>query len=341
MSVMRDIDSAVFDWDRRILAARGLGEPYRQIIDNVEVIRTLRFGEPLSLPLAPLYPYHYARLARQADLVAVHAPFPLADIAQVTLGSGGTPYVVHWHSDVIRQQRTARLMMPLTERMLADASSIVVATPAHITSGSPIYAFRSKCEVIPFGVRLPDIAYEEGDYHLFVGRLVPYKGLRFLLEAVAGTSLRLRIVGDGPLRGELEAQAMRLGIAEQVRFLGSVGQSELNRLMNGARSLVLPSVGRNEAFGMVQIEAMARGKPVVNTALGNGVNWVAREDREALTCKPGDPAALRAALLRLDGSAALRRDLGAAGRRRAEREFDIGLFKRRIRTLYSNLAGLA
>jgi len=124
-----------------------------------------------------------------------------------------------------------------------------------------------------------------GDYLLFVGRLVPYKGLDVLFRALA--ILRppqpLFVIGDGPLRKDLEALARQLRL--DVRFLGHVKDEELPMYYRGARLTILPSVNRQEAFGIALVESMACGTPVVASALP-GVADVARVG--GLVAPPGD-----------------------------------------------------
>ncbi len=126
---------------------------------------------------------------------------------------------------------------------------------------------------------------------LFVGRLVPYKGLHILLRALALSRLDrpLWIVGDGPLRGELEQTAKRLGV--KVRFLGRVPDESLPDLYRQAALTILPSVNRQEAFGITLLESMACGTPVVASNLP-GVRQLAR--RGGVTARPGDAVDLAA-----------------------------------------------
>ena len=122
---------------------------------------------------------------------------------------------------------------------------------------------------------------------LFAGRLVPYKGVDVLLRAMATVDARLVVVGDGPLRGALEAQA-RATCGGRVTFAGTVADDELTALYHACDVFVLPSVTRAEAFGMVQIEAMACGKPVVSTSVASGVPWVNQHHETGLIVPPGD-----------------------------------------------------
>jgi glycosyltransferase involved in cell wall biosynthesis len=131
----------------------------------------------------------------------------------------------------------------------------------------------------------------------------------------------LLLAGDGPLAPSLRALARQLDVADRVTFLGSV--PDLRPYLHAAAVFALPSVERSEAFGLVQLEAMACGKPVVNTALPSGVPWVSRHGESGLTVPPRDAEALSAAVQSLLDDPALAQRMGAEGRRRAEQELTV------------------
>jgi len=185
--------------------------------------------------------------------------------------------------------------------------------------------FREKCVVVPYGIDPAPYATGRAVVRpvpaeptvLFVGRLVAYKGVEVLLRALPGLPVRAVIVGDGPCRASLEALAAELGVADRVTFAGQVSDEARIEAYRAADMFVLPSVSRQEAFGMVQLEAMLSGLPVVSTALPTGVPWVNQDGQTGLVVPPGDSAALRSALADLAASPGLRRDLGTQGRARA------------------------
>jgi glycosyltransferase involved in cell wall biosynthesis len=153
------------------------------------------------------------------------------------------------------------------------------------------------------------------------GRLVYYKGFDYLIRAIAAVDAHLVILGDGPLRGELQALAKRAGVADRVAFPGSV--PDLAPYYHAADVFALPAVARSEAFGLVQLEAMAAGLPVVNTRLESGVPFVSRDGETGITVPPADAAALAGALGLLLDSPALRERYGQAARRRVRDELSL------------------
>jgi rhamnosyl/mannosyltransferase len=154
------------------------------------------------------------------------------------------------------------------------------------------------------------------------------------LEAMRQVPATALIVGDGPLRSTLEAAAARLGLSTRVRFLGHVEDEEVVAHMHACDLFVLPSVTRAETFGVVQLEAMACGKPVVSTNVPTGVPWVNRHDETGLVVEPGDAAALAGALNSLVGDAALRTRLGTRARQRVEETFTVERMTSKSTALY-------
>ncbi len=159
---------------------------------------------------------------------------------------------------------------------------------------------------------------------LFVGRLVYYKGLSVLLNALSLVpELFVVIVGVGPLRADLVAQVERLGLTARVTFLDSVAPSTLLGLYKTSSFFVLPSIARSEAFGMVQLESMAASRAVISTDLPSGVPYVNQHGKTGLVVPPNDAAALARAMQRLAEDPQFSARLGNNGRRRASEDFDI------------------
>ncbi|HEY3886634.1 MAG TPA: glycosyltransferase, partial [Vicinamibacterales bacterium] len=133
----------------------------------------------------------------------------------------------------------------------------------------------------------------------------------------------------------------RLGLETRVTFTGDVGPDRLRALMHAAAALVLPSTSRAEAFGYVQLEAMAAGKPVIATDVPSGVSWVTQDGRTGVIVPAGDVNRLRGAIVDLLGDADRARRLGAAGRQRVENEFTMEKLRERLRALYAETGRLS
>jgi colanic acid/amylovoran biosynthesis glycosyltransferase len=176
-----------------------------------------------------------------------------------------------------------------------------------------------------------------------VGTLHEVKGQTHLVEAAGelvrrGVDLRLRFVGDGPDRAELERLAAALGLGERVEFLGQRTRAEVVALLGDADVLVAPSVptaeGKREGLPVVLIEAMAAGVPVVASHL-SGIPELVEDGVTGLTVTPGDSTALADAIGRLAADPALRSRLAEAGRARVAADFDLDTNARRLIGLFA------
>ncbi|MBK9302769.1 MAG: glycosyltransferase [bacterium] len=293
-----------------------------------ELVRCGVVATPASQPLMPdLLPELRRLLRRRPDVVTLHWPNPLAAAALLASarGPGAGRLTVWYHADITRQRLGAALLRPLVRRLLARCDGVAVSS-ASLRDQSPLLApHAARTAVIPFGIDpgpWPAAAHPGRGPLLFVGRLVYYKGVEVLLEAVARLpGAELDIVGDGPLRAALAARAARPDLAGRVRLRGELDDAGLQAAIADAAALVLPSLLRAETFGLVQLEAMAAGLPVVATRLPTGVAEVTVHGETGWLVAPGDPAALAAALAELLGDPGEAARRGRAGRRRFEDRF--------------------
>jgi glycosyltransferase involved in cell wall biosynthesis len=332
--------------DSRVLVANSARTTVRERWRGVQVTRVASVGGIGSVGVCPTFPLHLRRARR--DVTVIHEPNPLALAADWIAGQHG-PLVVWFHSEVLRPRWTYRLLYrPFLSRVLRRASRIVVSSPRLAEHAVELQPFRDKCVVIPFGIDVERLAptpalearareiarLHPGPRLLFVGRLVPYKGVDVLLQALRHVAATALIVGDGPQRAALEAMAAHAGVASRVRFLGSVDDETVAAHLHACDALVLPSVTRAETFGVVQLEAMACGKPVVSTNLPTGVPWVNRAGDTGLVVEPNDPAALAGALTTLLADADLRRRMGERARARVAETFTVERMARQSAELY-------
>jgi glycosyltransferase involved in cell wall biosynthesis len=305
-----------------------------------------RLATPFAIANAPVSPGLAAAIrAAKPDLVHIHLPHPGGVLGLAASRYRG-PVVITYHSDIVRQRIWSAVFQPIVDPLLRRAKTIIVASPSYIGSSPVLGRHRDRCRVVPLGV--PVESFERVDpaavagirQHygprlvLGVGRFVYYKGFEFLIRAMRQVDGRLVLVGSGPLRAALESQAAAAGVAGKVSFVGEV--VDLAPFYHAADVFVLPSVARSEAFGIVQVEAMACGTPVVNTSLDTGVPWVSPHMQTGLTVPPLNEQALADAITTLLDDDGLRRRLGDAGRARVRAEFGVELMGERVMRIYED-----
>jgi rhamnosyl/mannosyltransferase len=292
-------------------------------LNGVRVIKAGRLTTAASMPLSLTQPVILARLG--PDIVHIHSPYPLGEVASHFLGQARATIITH-HSDVVRQRGWLRLYGPLLRRVLRATDRIIATSPRYIETSPWLRPVRDRCVVVPLGVEVDRFAGERarqtGRELLFVGKLRYYKGVDDLLRALVEImEVRLTVVGDGPMRGEWEALARQLDLADRVIFTGEVPDDELPTRYAAADLFVLPANARAEAFGTVLLEAMAAGLPCITTEVGTGTSWVVQHGVTGLVVPPRNPEALAGAIRQLLTDPDVRWRMGQRGRQRARQEF--------------------
>jgi rhamnosyl/mannosyltransferase len=271
------------------------------------------------------------------DLLHLHVPNPTMLLA-LFVARPSVPLIITYHSDVVRQRMLLRLQRPVENWVFRHARAIIATSSAYLRGSSYLRRFEDKVHVVPFGIDLAPfldptpaarchserLRRELGEpLWLAVGRLVYYKGLANAIRALAHVPGRLMIVGDGPLRGDLELLARAEGVADRVVWHNRLSDDELIGAYLAATALWFPSNAHSEAFGLVQVEAMACGLPVINSAIaGSGVAWVSRHGESGLTVPVDDWQGLATAADWLWDDPELRARLGRGARQRALEHFN-------------------
>ncbi len=319
------------DTEVKVLVCQERGEGDTELIDGAEIIRCGSLGTYFSCPLSFEFFRKFRELSEWADVVEIHTPFPLGDAACI-LSKCKCRVVIAWHSDVVKQKLLLQFYKPLLHRFLRRADAIITATKGHIDGSAHLPEFRDKCRIVPYPLEIS--RYEnakqfpiltdklENRYRLkllFVGRLVYYKGVSYLLEAFRQVEgCELFICGTGKLENQLRQDAKGL----PVHFLGKLTDEELKAAFADCDIFILPSVERSEAFGIVQQEAMVYGKPVINTSLPSGVPFVSEHGKTGLTVPPKDADALAKAIQKLANSPELRREFGKNAYNKVRQEYE-------------------
>ncbi len=312
-----------------------------------QLVRAARFGQFQSQPMNTTLVSLMRRqlVTFQPDLVHLHLPNPLAVLAWSILGrifgSRMPPLAIWHHADITRQKLAGQLVRPLLGHCYRHSAGVCASSKALAGISPLLQKFSPEVEVIPFGIDdniWGEIQPSRRGPFLFVGRLVPYKGLSVLfaaLKRVPGSSLD--VVGQGPMKKTLVREIKRDGLADRVVFHGPCDATRLAKLMANARALVLPSLDQSETFGLVQLEAMASGIPVIASNLPSGVSEVGLDGETCLLVAPGDVNALAGAVKRILEDDQLADRLGKAARGRFADKFTRQTMTSRVLTWYETL----
>lgn len=320
-------------------------------INNVKVKYLPTYGFINSLPLSPHYFKALSHLA--GDILHIHEPFPLADIT-VLLNSkirkNFNKIIVSWHSDIVRQKWTLLFYRRYIKIFLDMVDKIIVSNPKLISSSEFLPMYKNKCEVIPIGINLDwakhdlknniniKLYSQNRPIILFVGRLVYYKGLKYLIEAMNFVHNGfLLIIGSGPLEKELKKMIKKYGLESKVRIIPEVDRNTLENFYKQCDLFVLPSIKKSETYGIVQIEAMACKKPVICTEIGTGTTFINQDGITGLVVPPQNSVALAESINKILSDEKFRLFLGENARLRAFNEFNDFKMVERIYKLYQSL----
>lgn len=316
------------------------------VMEGVSVTRVARIAIIASMPVCPGLSRAIRRIP--ADLVHIHMPNPGAALALLMSGHTGRVVMTH-HADTLGRQFLRRFSDPFVTRLMRRASRIIVTSNRYLDSSSELAPFRDKCRVIPLGIDIQRPPYaapatvrglrqQFGDRLLLaVGRLVPYKGFDILIRSMKHIEGQLILIGAGPQSNALASLVASEGVQGKVCMLGRV--EDLGPYFAAASVFVLPSINRAEAFGIVQLEAMAAGLPVVNTDIDSGAPEISLDGITGLTVPPSDPVSLARAVSTLLDDRVLQLKMGDAGRKRVREEFSVEQMSARTMHIYDEILG--
>jgi glycosyltransferase involved in cell wall biosynthesis len=325
--------------------------PGPTVTEQDGAVEVVRFGRAASAAKLDVCPDLRAALVRvEADILHLHVPNPTMILA--LFGARvRTPMVVTYHSDLIRQRVRGALFRPIERLVYRRVRAILPTSPLYPAGSRFLRAYADRLQVLPHGIDLePYLAPTAEDQAaaaqiraryaqplwLGCGRLVYYKGFGNAIQALDHVPGTLMLIGEGPDQSALQDEARRLGVRDRVVFLGHVPR--LAPYYLAADAFWFPSNARSEAFGIVQVEAMASGCPVINTHIPHsGVSWVSPHEETGLTVPVDDPLALAAAANRLLTEPGLRDRLAAAARARAIQEFDHRTMAERSLAIYRGI----
>lgn len=320
-----------------------------KILNDIPVKRCGSLNIDGSFAFSPSLVYQSIKekLYGQINMIHLHFPDPMAHFASLVF-SRKIPRVITWHAEITKYALLNKYYSPFLKKELSISSAIIVPTVSHQKSSSLLHwsKARNKIKIIPFGFNLKrykNIRKKEKQAKNLIifalGRHVPYKGFEVLIDSLKylPNNVVLCIGGTGPLTKAYEQQVSKLRLDARVTFHGHIPDKNLPEMYHSADIFCLPSITKAEAFGIVQLEAMAAGLPVVSTRLGTGVEEVNLNGVTGFTVKPGDAVELANALQILISNSDIRLAFGQAGQKRAFNKFSLENMKKPTLALYQNL----
>lgn len=322
----------------------------KSVENGVEYKRCKYLFDIASNSISPKFIFELSNV--DTDILHYHMPFIFAVIAHFIARPKYKKMLVTYHGDILKYAFIMNFFNKIYDKFLAlaDKIHIHVLTPESIENFRGLKKYKDKCVSVLHGINILDENAEEhftkdkGKYNdrkiiLSVGRLIHYKGFEFALKAMKQVDENsiLLIIGEGPLRNNLERIISTDHLENKVELLGRVSDEELQKYYEMCDIYLFPSSSRGEAFGVVQLEAMRCGKPVINTNVGTGVNYVSIHNETGLTVEPKNPEQLAKAINLLLSDDELRLKLGQNARKRVEKIFDIEKIKIDYQNLYKRI----
>ena len=292
----------------------------------------------------------FAQLAKKADVIHYHFPWPFMDVVHFAT-MVKRPTVVTYHSDIIRQKHLLKIYRPLQRKFLGDVNRIVATSPNYLATSEVLEKYKHKVSVIPIGLDKDTYPAPSPDrltywrerlgpkFFLFVGVMRYYKGLHILMEAAQGTDYPIVIVGTGPIEKELKAQAAQMGL-RNIHFLGYLTDDEKIVLLTLCYGVLFPSHLRSEAFGVSLLEGAMCGKPMISSEIGTGTTFINVNHITGLVVPPSDPVAFRQAMRYLWEHPEQAADMGRRAEARYCENFTADQMASEYVKLYRELAGI-
>lgn len=281
------------------------------------------------------------------DILHYHMPFIFAVIAHFIARPKYKKLYITYHGAIVGYDKIMKPFWWLYKYFYKIADKIHVLSPNVINSDQILIDNQDKCEIVPYGVDL-ELDYNQEEVNkikekhknkkiiLAIGRLVKFKGFQYIIEAMQFVENSiLLIIGDGPLKNNFEIYIEENNMKEKVILLGAISDEKIkNNYIKACDIFILSSIRKSESFGIVQLEAMKHSKPVINTNLGTGVNYISIHNETGLTVEPKNSEELANAINKLLRDDNLREIFAQNAKQRVENVFNISKIKNKIKKLY-------
>lgn len=282
----------------------------------------------------------------KTDVLHYHMPFIFGMICHFIARPKYKKLYITYHAELVGYDKIMKYFWWLYKYFYKIADRIHVLSPNVIYSDKILTPFKDKCYVLPFGIdtqvekkveqnKIKE-QFKDKKILLCSGRLVRFKGFQFAIEALKNIdNVVLLIMGDGKYREVLEEQIKLNQLQNKVFLLGEISDKNYkNEVFEACDIFLLPSIQRTESFAIVQLEAMRHGKPIINTNLGTGVNYVSVDKETGLTVEPKNSEELTNAINKLLNNDNLCLEYGENAKRRVEALFNLESIRERYKDLY-------
>lgn len=312
------------------------------IENNINYKRCKFLFEFASNTISPQFILELSKI--NSDILIYHMPFIFAVIAHFIAHPKYKKMIIAYHSDIIGYDKIMKPFWWIYNLFLEKADIIHVQSP-QMLENSMVKRFKEKVVIIPYLIDITTHHNEVAVYKLkrqyinkkilfSLGRHVKYKGFKYLIEAMKQIENTVLLLGgNGPLTEEYKQYILDNHLEDKIILVGKISNAEIENYYEICDIFILPSIMKSETFAVVQLEAMKHSKPVINTNLGTGVNYVSIHGETGLTVEPANSEELSKAINILLEDDILREKLGQNARRRVEMLFDIDKVKEKYKNM--------
>ncbi len=317
-------------------------------MNGYKVHRVPQLFEIASTPFSARVFRRFSQLAKKADVIHYHFPWPFADLVHFAT-QAKKPSLVTYHSDIVQQKKLLKLYQPLMNRFLSSVDCIVATSPNYAASSLVLSKYADKVKIVPIGLdekSYPKPTFQRleywrhrynGKFLLFIGVMRYYKGLHTLIEAAKGINVPILIVGSGGMiEQELQEQVNQQG-STNVQFMGPLPEEDKIALLMLCYGVILPSHLRSEAFGVSLLEGAMFGKPMISCEIGTGTTFINIHQETGLVVPPENSFALRQAMQYLLDNPDRAAIMGENASKRYEEHFTVEKMAKSYLNIYEQL----
>lgn len=299
---------------------------------DISVTKSKTLFEKFSMPVSTEFFFKLFKRAKNYDLIYLHEPFPAGTLGMLFMPNLWKILAVYYHSDIVKKGFLGAIFTML-QKLILKRSKLIMTSSPKLVEFSKVLEGGKRTKVVPIWVDEKDkkelseeIKHKERDYYLFIGRNSYYKGINIIAGAAKiyhskGGPKKILLAGD-------DFSEHTIGSSDKIITINNhVSEAKKDALIKYARALLFPSTEVSEAYGIVQVEAMSFGVPVINTSIKSGVPWVSLDGISGITTPPGDESALADAMLKLDKDETRNR-LGEGAKQRFKEKLSEGVNSR-------------